>query len=127
MKLKSLFASLLVLSLLICTFAVPTSAKEPTNTNVEIVINGDVSEETKAKIERHFASNTLSNADGATTYGLMCDLFGHKLESTAVAKITHKVLATSPRCKKQTYNYETCTRCDYEKSTLIKTEYIVCC
>ena len=40
MKIKNLFAILLVLTLLICTFGIPTSAKETTtnNENVEIII-----------------------------------------------------------------------------------------
>jgi hypothetical protein len=128
MKIKSLFAILLVLTLLTCTCVLPVSAKELTqnNINVEIIINGEVSEETKAKIEKYFATGN-PNANDTSTFGLTCTLFGHKIEGTAVSSITHKVRATSPRCKKETYNYEACTRCDYETATLAATEYIVCC
>ena len=129
MKIKNLFAILLVFSLLICTFVIPTSAKETTtnNENVEIIIIDEVSEETKIKIQRYFADGELSADASTSTYGLTCTLFGHKIESTAVATITHKVRATSPRCKKETYYYEACTRCGYEDSTLMSTEYIICC
>lgn len=129
MKIKSLFAILLVLTLLTCTFVIPTSAKEAkiNDTYVEIIINDEVSAETKAKIERYFATGEPVENDGNTTYGLTCTLFGHKLESRSVTTITHKVRSTSPRCKKQTYYYEACTRCDYEDSTLMSTEYIICC
>ncbi|MBE6814692.1 MAG: hypothetical protein E7522_04480 [Ruminococcaceae bacterium] len=129
MKIKNLFAILLALTLLICTFVIPTSAKESTknNTAVEIIINNEVSEETKEKIERYFATGEPATDTGASTYGLTCTLFGHKIEGTIVTAVTHKVRATSPRCKKDTYNYEACTRCDYETSQLIDTEYIVCC
>ena len=129
MKIKNIFAILLAIALLTCTFAVPVSAKEPTakNTNVEIIIKDEVSEETKAKIERYFADGEPAADDGATTYGLTCTLFGHKLETSIVTTIKHKVRTTSPRCQETTYKYEACTRCDYETSDHLKTSYIICC
>lgn len=129
MKIKNLFALLLALTLLTCTFVIPTNAKEATidNTYVEIIINDEVSAETKAKIEKYFATGEPDGDASASVYGLTCTLFGHNLESTIVATVNHKVSATSPRCLKRYYDYEACTRCDYETSTLIGTEYIVCC
>jgi len=127
MKIKNLFAILLALTLLASTFVLPTSAKERTNNNFEIIIIDEVSEETKAKIEKHFENGEPYNDNRVTTYGLTCTLFGHKLESTAVTTTTHKVSATSPRCLKRTYKYDACTRCDYENSTLIGQEFIICC
>ena len=127
MKIKNLFAILLALTLLASTFVLPTSAKDRTNNNVEIIINDDVSEETKAKIEKHFENGEPVNVNNITTYGLTCTLLGHKIEGTIVATTTHKIRSTSPRCLKRTYKYEACTRCDYETSELIDTEYIICC
>ncbi|MBQ6935025.1 MAG: hypothetical protein IJN49_00625 [Clostridia bacterium] len=129
MKIKNLFAILLALTLLICTFVMPVGAKNTTNVNenVEIIITGEVSIETKAKIERYFATGEPEIDNGASTYGLTCTLLGHKTESSIVCTITHKVRTTAPRCVERTYSYEACTRCDYETSTLISTEYIVCC
>lgn len=128
MKIKSLFAILLVLTLLTCTFVLPTSAKESTenNANVEIIINDEVSIETEAKIKKYFA-NGGPTTDTTSTYGLTCTLLGHKTEASSVTTITHKVRATAPRCKEQMYLYEACTRCDYETSSLMGTEYIYCC
>lgn len=128
MKIKSLFAILLALSLLICTFVIPTSAKETTiNNDIEIIIIDEVSDETKEKIERYFATGEPATNNVTTTYGITCTLFGHKLENTSVSATTHKVRATAPRCVKKTYAYSACTRCDYETSTLADTEYIYCC
>lgn len=127
MKIKSLFAILLALTLLACSCVLPTSAKETTNHDVEIIIMDEVSEETKAKIEKYFANGEPASDDAVSTYGITCTLLGHKLENTAVTTITHKVRTTSPRCVKKTYAYSACTRCDYETSTLAGTEYIVCC
>ncbi len=128
MKSKNLFAILLALILLTCTFVLPTSAKGSTNdTDIEIIINNEVSNETKAKIEKHFATGEPLTDDSASNYGLTCTLLGHKIEGTIVATITHKVSSTAPRCLERTYEYEACTRCDYETSTLIASEYIFCC
>lgn len=129
MKIKSLFAILLIFTILTCTFVLPTSAKESTEnkTNVEIIINDEVSAETKSKIERYFVNGEPATDDSSTTYGLTCTLLGHKLESTLVETVTHKVRATAPRCLKKTYTYQACTRCDYETSQLIATENIYCC
>lgn len=126
---KRIFAILLVLTLLTCTFALPVSAKNTTNENteIEIIINDEVSEETKAKIERYFATGVPAENNGAATYGLTCILLGHNIKISSVSAITHKVSATSPRCLEKTYDYEECTRCDYEKATLVCSEYIVCC
>ena len=129
MKIKSFFAILLVITLLACTCILPASAKETTEkkTNVEIIINDEVSVETKAKIEKYFATGEPATDDGVITYGLTCTLLGHKLENSIVDVVTHKVRTTSPRCVRKTYTYQACTRCDYEISELIDTEYIVCC
>jgi hypothetical protein len=129
MKIKSLFAILLALILLVCTCVLPVSAKNETNNNdVQIIINDEVSAETKEKIEKYFATGEPATDNGtATTYGLTCTLLGHKLENTAVSTITHKVRSTAPRCVKKTYAYQACTRCDYETSQLVETVYIYCC
>lgn len=128
MKIKSLFAVLLALILLTCTCVLPVSAKETTENNeFEIIIHSEVSEETRANIERHFATGEPAADNGATTYGLTCTLLGHKYVNTAVSTINHKVRVTEPRCLERTYDYEECTRCDYSKSTLINSVYIYCC
>lgn len=129
MKIKNLFAILLALTLLVCICVLPTSAKETieNNVDIEIIINDEVSAETKTKIEKYFATGEPASDKDVATYGLTCTLLGHKLENTAVTTITHKVRTTSPRCVKRTYAYSACTRCDYEISDLIATEYIVCC
>ena len=129
MKIKNLFTILLTVILLIGTLIVPISAKGSTNNDnlVDIIIYDEVSNETKEKIEKHFITGEPVTNDGTTTYGLTCTLLGHKLESTTVDVITHKVRSSAPRCVCKTYDYEACTRCDYETSELVRTEYIYCC
>ena len=129
MKNKNLFAILLALTLLICTCVLPVSAKKDSNikTDIEIIINDEVSEETKEKIEKYFASDEPVVDKDVSTYGITCTLLGHKLESSIVCTINHKVRSSAPRCLEKTYSYEACTRCDYENSTVIDSEYIYCC
>ncbi len=128
MKTKKMLSLILAISMLACMFIMPANAAETeTNKHIEIVIeNENISEETREKIIT-FYSNGGEEKEGIATYGLTCTLLGHKLETSAVYKITHKVRATSPRCLKKTYNYSACTRCDYEESVLLSSAYIACC
>lgn len=128
MKIKTL-SLILALMTLLCSMIIPASAEEETQTHehIEIYIeNKEISEEIKEKINV-FYLNGGEEQEGVATYGLTCTLFGHNLESTSVTKITHKVRTTSPRCLQKKYKYESCTRCDYEASTLTSQKYIVCC
>ncbi len=125
---KKVISLILSLCFILSLGVIPASAEEAVeNNDVTIIIhNEDISEETKEKLIA-FYSDPESHNDTVATYGLTCTLFGHKLESTTTSVITHKVRTTVPRCQKKTYNYEACTRCDYENSTLLSTTYIDCC
>ncbi len=128
MKTKKLLSLILAIAMAACMFIMPGYAAETeVDENIVIIIeNEDISEETKEKIIA-FYSNGGEEQEGIATYGLTCTLFGHKLESSKVSKITHKVRSSAPRCQKNVYDYSACTRCDYEKSTLLSSTYIACC
>lgn len=128
MKTKKILSLILAVAILACIFIMPANAAEKeTHNHIEIIIvNDDISEKTKEKAIA-FYTNGGEEQDGASTYGLTCTLLGHKLETTRVYKITHEVRSTSPRCLKKTYDYSTCTRCDYEESILVENAYIICC
>ena len=125
---KKIISLILSLCFILSLGVIPSSAEEAVETNdVTIIIhNEDISEETKEKLIA-FYSDPEAQANNATTYGLTCTLFGHDIESSMTTVITHKVRATTPRCQQKKYNYESCTRCDYENSTLLSTAYIDCC
>ena len=126
MRTKKFLSLILAIAMLGCMFIMPANATE-TEENIEIiVVNQNISEETKAKAIA-FYTDGGDEQEGIATYGLTCTLLGHKLESSKVYKITHKVRTTDPRCLKKTYNYSACTRCDYEESTLVSSAYIACC
>lgn len=92
--------------------------------DTDFIFSADTTEEFRNKVIMH---HLHPEDDGAHTYGLMCTLFGHKLESELVTVVTHKAKATAPRCLQQKYNEEACTRCDYTNSTLVSSTYISCC
>ena len=128
MKINKFLSLILALATLLCAVIIPANAAEAdTIEHIEIYIeNGNISEETKEKIIA-FYTNGSEAKEGVATYGLTCTLFGHKIESSTVTTINHKIRSTSPRCLEKTYDYESCTRCDYESSTVISQEYITCC
>ena len=128
MKTKKILSLIIAVAMLACMFIMPANAAETeAHDHIEIIIeNENISEETKEKIIA-FYTDGGEEKEGTATYGLTCTLLGHKLESSIVYKINHEVRTTSPRCLKKTYAYDTCTRCDYENSTLIGSEYIACC
>ena len=128
MKTKKILSLIIAIAILGCMLIMPTNAAETeAHEHIEIIIeNENISEETRSKII-NFYINGGEEQEKISTYGLTCTLFGHKLETTGVAKITHKARSTTPRCLKKIYDYSTCTRCDYEESVLASSEYIVCC
>lgn len=134
MKTRKLLALILALTTLLTVFITPVGATEEQNhQDIEIVImNEDISEEAKEKIYAYYSApdhNHENAEDGsATTYGLICTVIGHKIDTSTVYTINHKARATAPRCLRKTYLHEVCTRCDdYETSTLTSTKYINCC
>ena len=129
MKTKKILALILAMAMTACIFIMPANAAEAeTHEHIEIIIeNENISEETREKIMAHFTNGGGEECEGTSTYGLTCTLLGHKIETSRVYKITHEVRSTSPRCLKKTYDYNTCTRCDFSETVLLSSEYIVCC
>ena len=90
----------------------------------EFIFNAHTSEDFRAKFIANYFNPENDDADA---YGLTCTLFGHKLESSYITTITHKVRTTDPKCLEETYDTEACTRCDYANAVLIDSSYIICC
>ena len=112
------------------SFYVSVSAANVENTYIygdfEIVFveNSSFSDEMK----QHVADYIVNGDDGATTYNLLCTLFGHKETVEAVTTISHKLRATHPRCLRQTWQVTGCTRCEEALGmVLISETYITCC
>ena len=86
--------------------------------------DSNMSQETQMDIAELLIGSESCNA---TPANIWCDIFGHDLVTSTASVITHKVRASEPRCKKQTYNVTACEDCDYSEQTLLSTAYIYCC
>ncbi len=98
------------------------------NFEVQFDTNSTFSAEEQEAIANYLV-NSEDNAttDEASTYGLICWISGHKLQTEVVVVIEHKVSATEPRCRKNVYDVSTCSRCDYVEEELIGSMMIDCC
>ena len=128
---KKIIALIMVVVSVFSVMSVSAYAEETDETTVTVIVNetefifeADTTEEFRNKIIAHHFND---GDEDAATYGLMCTLFGHKLESEVIQVVTHKVRATDPRCLRERYDTEACTRCDYTNAELIGSSYISCC
>ena len=78
MKTKKILSLILAIAMLSCMFIMPSNASEAEiDEHIEIiVVNDDISEETKAKAIA-FYTNGGKEQEGIATYGLTCTLLGH--------------------------------------------------
>lgn len=77
---------------------------------------------------REKVANYLVYGDSnASTYGLWCTLWGHSYETHSAETITHCVYDTNPRCQRDIYQVQVCTRCEHTVSELVATTFITCC
>jgi len=98
--------------------------------NYSIIINESTElAENKELAEKvyNYHVNSISFNNETSTYGLMCTLFGHDIESTRASVIEHKVDVYEPRCYMTFYTIETCSRCDYENIYSTGSTYTYCC
>ena len=78
--------------------------------------------------EKQFIANHILYGDTNTeTYGLICNLFGHKTTTEVVVTTTHKVNDTRPRCLEECWEVTACSRCDYVETTRLSYGYKNCC
>lgn len=128
---KKIIALILVVVSIFSVMSISVYAEDTADNTVTITVN-ETTFIFDAETSEDFRNKAIANYfnpenDGADAYGLTCTLFGHKLESSVITTITHKVRATDPRCLRETYDTEACTRCDYANAVLISTAYITCC
>lgn len=125
---KKIISLVMVVVSLFLIMSVSASAEE---NNITVIVNeteftfdSDTSEDFRNKFIADYYND---NDENAAAYGLICTLFGHKLESSVIKVITHKDKATDPRCLRELFDTEACTRCDYTNAVLISAAYISCC
>lgn len=128
---KKMISLVMVVISLFLIMSVSVSAEDTNKNTVTVTVNETefvFDSNTSEEFRNNFIAHYFNDADGdASTYGLTCTLFGHKLESSVITTITHKAKATAPRCLREIYDTEACTRCDYTNAELITSSYISCC
>lgn len=127
---KKILAFIMSMLLAFSALSISVSAEEAsenivvTGGQTDFIFTSDTSVEIQNRFIAHYHN---AEDDGSAAYGLTCTLFGHNLETTTVATITHNVRASDPKCLKEYHQVETCSRCDYTNSTVISSQYISCC
>lgn len=126
---KKTISILLVALLLVGTFIVPSADDVVGNTynidNKTIIFDADSA--FTIEEQQHIAQIIVTPENNATTYGLICTLFGHNNTTESVAAITHCVNEQSPRCLKEYFIVTTCSRCDESTVERASYCYITCC
>ena len=79
-------------------------------------------------VEKQFIANHIVyGSSNAQTYGLICNLFGHKNTTEYVTTITHGINSTVPRCLEEEWKLIICSRCENVEETRLGYSYINCC
>lgn len=130
---KKLFALILALAS-VFSLATFSASAETSDENTIVIVRGDVEYIFEADASEDLINSFIESCENeehtheeTSTYGILCTLLGHKLESSTVQTITHNARTTAPRCLRKTYTVETCSRCDYSSKTLTNSIYISCC
>ncbi|MBQ2828554.1 MAG: hypothetical protein IJF20_04835 [Clostridia bacterium] len=128
---KKIIALVMVVVSLFSVMSMSAYAEDKSENTVTIIVNevefifdADTTEEFRDKFIADYFNEDNSDT---SAYGLTCTLFGHKYEESIVTAIIHKDKATDPRCLRQTYKMQACTRCTYATKVLMSEKYISCC
>lgn len=128
------FLALILALTSVFSLATFSASAESSDENTTVIIKGDVEYIFEADASEDLINSFIESCEneehtheGTSTYGILCTLLGHKLESSTVQTITHNARTTAPRCLKKIYTVETCSRCDYSTKTLTNSLYIYCC
>jgi|GEM_PF-2204608 len=135
---KKIIALVITICSVVCciTFG---SAAEDENTvtfyyrnGVEVTaeLNDDLTYDQIKSIADRIAGEEIETGDpDSIMTNPQCAAGNHLLTYTSFSSLKHNVSATSPKCRRYYYTIATCTRigCEYENTTLTKTEYITDC
>lgn len=121
--------SFMLFIIIVCTFCLSAYAESNytyTVGNTTVTFNQDT---IFSEQQRAYISEIIVNGDSdATTYGLMCTLFGHKYgDDESATAITHCARASQPRCLEERFLIRMCTRCEHTETELLVSSYIECC
>ena len=106
-------------------FAIYTSASIITIDNIDVIFDNDSSLSTEEK--QTIAEYLVNGTTNVQTYGLICNVFGHKNSTEYVTTITHCAYSTAPRCLDEQWEIVTCSRCNNTETTRIAFSLVDCC
>lgn len=125
------FLALILALTSVFSLATFSASAETADENNIVIVKGDVEYIFEADASEDLINSFIESCENehedVATCNLLCDVLGHKLESSTVQTITHNARTTAPRCLKKIYTVETCSRCDYSTKTLTNSLYIYCC
>lgn len=124
---KAVFTSFLIVSLLsIVVFASGEASYTFYYEDREITIESSYLSEDEAQMVADYLAYGITPIDDflpvhSTNTPLLCILFGHSIETSTALETIHNAYETSPKCVRNKYRVEICTRdsCDYIQTTLI--------
>ncbi len=93
--------------------------------NVDVVF--DEKSMLTAEEKQIVAEYLVNGQNNAQTYGLICNVFGHKNTTEYVTTITHCASSTAPRCLEEDWELTICTRCENTEKSRIGFSLIFCC
>lgn len=127
MKKIALLFSTFVCVICFCVhpFAIDTSTNIVTIENVDVIF--DSKSMFTAEEQQVIAEYLVTGTINVQTYGLICNLFGHKNTTEYVTTITHGAYSTAPRCLEEDWEIITCSRCNNTEATRIGFSLVDCC
>lgn len=121
---------LIFVLIIITSFTVNTSAVD-INNSIITINNTDIIFDVNSTLTNDemliIAESIVYGASNVQTYGLICNIFGHKNTTEYVTTITHCVRNTAPRCLNEKWELLVCSRCDNVEETRIAYSYMNCC
>lgn len=99
------------------------------NDDIEILINNECSDAAANKLISAFHKTSFSKATPMVTQSSIFCIFGHSLESGTLTRIFHNVNSSQPKCLKELWWYDVCTRstCDYSNYELVSSAHTYNC
>lgn len=127
------FISTILIIVIVLSMPIITTASEITGNivnigsfTVEFSANSSFTTDKQNYLAQYIVDNG-SVEESATTYNLLCTLFGHDTTTESITVIEHCVSDTQPRCIKSLQELTACSRCDYVDIVEISSIYVYCC
>ena len=127
---KKIISTILLITVIAVFFASYISGTDSsmiytyTDGDIEIIIeHSGLTDEQLDSIVSLFIEN---DSNSVASMGLMCTLFGHKMDYVVTTVIEHNYYSTAPHCRKAVYEVGECTRCGTTETTLIQETPLSC-